>query len=106
MAARQPSTSFADRDGSRSHGSMMTEWDEGTGGPLLARVWDRKRASFPRAVRSQRFLRVAAFRQRLSAGTHAREPDSELRLVQPTHSLQKNSDEIEALSVGAGRADR
>ena len=33
MAARQPSASLADRDASRSHGSMMTERDEGTDGP-------------------------------------------------------------------------
>ena len=36
MAARQPSASFADRDASRFHGSMMTERDEGTDGQRLA----------------------------------------------------------------------
>ncbi len=40
MAARQPSASLADRDASRSHGSMMTERDEGTDGPRLAYVWN------------------------------------------------------------------
>jgi hypothetical protein len=34
MPARKPSASLADRDASRSHGSMMTERDDD--GPLLA----------------------------------------------------------------------
>lgn len=42
MAARQPSASFADRDASRSHESMMTERDEGTDGQRLAQVWNIK----------------------------------------------------------------
>lgn len=36
MAARQPSPSFADRDASRSHRSMMTERDDRTAGQRLA----------------------------------------------------------------------
>lgn len=50
MAARQPSTSFTDRDASRSHGSMMTQRSEGpesrwlprdrdTNGPLARLRW-------------------------------------------------------------------
>lgn len=42
MASRQPSASFADRDASRSHGSMMTEWDEGSDSQGLAQVWNIK----------------------------------------------------------------
>lgn len=40
MAARQPSASFADRDASRSHGSIMTDRDEGTDSQRLAQVWN------------------------------------------------------------------
>jgi hypothetical protein len=45
MAEHQPSASLADRDASRSHGSMMTERDEGTHGPRLAQV-EHQRAGF------------------------------------------------------------
>lgn len=47
MAARQPSASFADRDASRSHRSMMAEQDEGTDGQRLAQVGNIDRARFP-----------------------------------------------------------
>ena len=40
MAARQPSASFADRDASLSHRSMMTERDERPYGSRLAQVWN------------------------------------------------------------------
>ena len=60
MAARQPSTSFADRDASRSHGSMMTERDEGTASQRLAHVWNIKGPISPVrfATRSHRIRRT------------------------------------------------
>jgi hypothetical protein len=50
MTARQPSASFADRDASRSHRSMMTERDEGTDDQRLAQVGNINRAGFPGRV--------------------------------------------------------
>ena len=47
MAARQPSASFADRDASRSHGSMMTERDEGRDTQRLEHLWNIKRPVSP-----------------------------------------------------------
>ena len=50
MAARQPSASFADRDASRSHGSMMAERDEGTRWPAARTSPEHQRAGSPRGV--------------------------------------------------------
>lgn len=53
MTTRQPSASLADRDASRSHGSIMTERDEGTDSQRLARSLEHQRAGFRGAVRRQ-----------------------------------------------------
>ncbi len=57
MAARQPSASFADRDASRSHRSMMTERDEGTDGRTTPNNPPTAANDMPEA-----YIRVALFR--------------------------------------------
>jgi hypothetical protein len=56
MAARQPSASFADRDATRPHGSMMTERPDGQ---WLAQAVPDSRGVRPVALRTFRATRRA-----------------------------------------------